>query len=300
MQKHFAVVTGITMFAVAGVVISQAGIFSSSTQGQIVSTGYTSTYSAGNSASISSSADQFECQYHIVEGIVEECCREPYSVYYTCRHYSDRANRLCQEYGIQCRSLDVFCPNLSTGHRVNIAIIDGRECLIDPTAGIIISCDIDTPEKYQAAICTVMGKPPDCNCSTRSVGSSVIPYDYTVCALNRGLRGPACEECCESEAEYHSSRGDPLVPDWIEECKSTCRIFSSASSCARARNCRAGYIGSCEPHGCHQPYNTGGCSYNGMHCLVIDRTCENSAVTCDRNYSRSQSTENDVFDSGEE
>lgn len=52
----------------------------------------------------------------------------------------------------------------------------------------------------------------------------------------------------------------------------------SVSSCANANNCRAGYVGDCNPDTCTQEYNTGSCQPGTSLCATYITTCEDTSL----------------------
>jgi hypothetical protein len=235
-----------------------------------------------------SSSSAGACEMRIVNGIVQQCCAIPYSAYFTCRQFSDMFNQLCAANGVQCSTVSFTCGG-SVSHAINEATIDGHRCLVEPQ-GHIISCDIDTPQAYNNALCAEAGQPAGCSCSIRPTSSSV-PSDYTMCGQAQRQHWDAtftvgatsytqmCNSCCTANAQYHISRGDPTANTWIAQCQQSCDTYRPFTSCTNSSRCSVGFVGTCDANTCTQNWNSGYCNADGS-CAIVPHRCDNSGVVC--------------------
>lgn len=270
-----------------------------------------SSYSGGFQSSQPIGFEQ--CQMKIVNGILQKCCKTPYSIYYTCRQFTDTFVQLCLQAGVSCSSIHIWCPPVDS-HVIGQAVIDGLLCLVEPQ-GDIVSCDVGTEEKYAAALCTAMGKPSGCNCSVvvgnSSSNGSVDTEDTSMCALKfvDALKQPNpnvvnllndCQNCCNDEIVFYQDLGYPFVGAWLQACLTSCNSVVNGKPCPPTssgfQNCGAGFVAdTCNPATCEQTYNTGLCNSGTTSCLTLVRSCEHAGISCDNpnlppNYSSPSSS----------
>ncbi len=292
MQKHFGVVIGIAMLAIAVVIVVQTVDFRSvGLQGSVVDTS-TDTSAGDTGGDQPDSSDG--CQMDIVDGIIKQCCKIRYSAFFTCQYYADMFDTLCEKEGVECSVVEISCTT-GVGHAINEARIDGKLCLIDSEKRRFW-CDIGDKEKYNAALCDIMGiKKEECSCKSVKTPSRP-PSDFSICALHYAKEDlknqdvyDKCTSCCTTQVQYEMDRKDPTATPWFEECKNACNQMKDTSVCGRRTICTKKYLGSCDPVSCTQLYNSGLCITGKNECMAISRTCQNSGITC-KNPSRISSS----------
>ena len=243
--------------------------------------------------------EEKECTLEIVNGFIKRCCKVEYSPYFDCRSYASSFMDLCRHHkiGEYCTMVSIKCED-GRGHRINKVFINGKLCLVDPQLEIV-SCDVDTPEKYNAAICKAMDLPPDCKCTSTVMSFDpliseieALGDDFAFCGAfhfsSNADPSPsfsteeqsACEKCCEETRKKPS----PVLDAYIKDCKKICKDMSAANACIKPGDCRRGYVsGTCDRKTCRQKWNTGNCAGEGgsAPCSVILRRCDEPIFNCD-------------------
>jgi hypothetical protein len=275
-MRKVAIITGVSMLGLAWAVVSQAGLMDNlaSLQGNMF---------GGTSSGGSAGAEV--CEKKIVDGILQECCRTQYSIFYTCRQFADTFDRLCEEAGLDsCDEVRVTCEGALRSHAMNTVMINGELCLVEPQ-GKVVDCDPQgnfDPD----SMCAALGQPAGCNCTIDSgYGDNEGPSDFTYCALRPGqgktLTLQNCYDCCNTLASFHAANGDPLANAWVDQCRAACEEVEDEVDCPSDRSCASGFLANtCDASSCLQQYNTGKCRADGS-CITLSRTCEAAGLVCD-------------------
>lgn len=236
--------------------------------------------------------DEEECELSIVGDVVQRCCRKTkYSPYYFCQHYSQNFNELCAQEGIEgCKRINVRCKDSAQGHQLNTVPIGGKLCFVDSTTGRILTCDTDTKEGMDRAICLSMGKDYPCECQLTDDNVSSAPPDFASCALKNSSDESLCKLCCDSKLATLSPCDGrdppPLCDNYKRDCYNACdQYINHTRVCPIPGQCYAGYIpGTCNPDTCLQEYNTGYCNLAGSPnpngCAILMRSCLNPGANC--------------------
>lgn len=129
--------------------------------------------------------------------------------------------------------------------------------------------------------------------------SSSLNMNYCVTG---NLSNFACVTCCVNSPYVGQVSKNALITGCINACNSAFssssssqympnsswgNTFSSMTSCASARNCVAGNIGSCDPSTCLQAYNLGTCVANTQNCAFVTVRCADQSLC---NNSRTSSS----------
>gem|GEM_PF-2779492 len=185
MQKHFAVVTGITMLAIAGVVVSQqSGVFDSSLKGNLMTTGFTggpSPISRVSSSRVSSSSNPSV-----------SCADLP---------VCGRASKTCGE--ASCGTLVPCCKNGIKSATMVTCNCSSRSSNYDADCATC-SCTLDPNGAFQDAVSCQASMVANCaNCSPRSSSSSSVD----VCGGGCQAQGLVCDGVGECVSLPSSSGG---------------------------------------------------------------------------------------------
>jgi hypothetical protein len=153
----------------------------------------------------------------------------PYSINYCCVHSARDFHEACKRAKLPCYSIVIYTQ--VSGHALNLVEGPKGTCrFVDTTGGgverggaiipprigdITFPCDRDPP---QAAICSIMREPPDCEWRVDPRGPQPepqAPWTFAVCKKDY-IDVKACAKCCTKEAQYfyvHSARDEPPLDD---------------------------------------------------------------------------------------
>lgn len=238
--------------------------------------------------------EEKDCKLEVIDGLIQQCCKIKYSPYYTCQYYANTFVELCKDQQLQCQVLSIGCMEKEYAHSLNTIVIDGTLCIVEPQ-GRVISCDVGTPEKFQAAVCTAMGLPSPCNCKY-TLSSSQEVGDYSSCSMSMPYgkiswseKLAICNDCCDKQADGEYCKIFPQCSAWQQDCYASCHSMLNTYVCPKKNDdavtptCVKGYVPrTCDPKTCKQEYNTGFCmNPSGGPCKTIELTCENPAKNCE-------------------
>ncbi len=237
------------------------------------------------------------CEIKEVNGILQQCCKRPYTPYYVCQHFSEDFTALCTQAGFSdCKRMDIWCGAGAerSGHQIATVTINGRQCFVEPTGKPpkIISCDDGSQDWYQRTICLARGREFPCDCTLTNDNVIKTPVDFTFCAMGMKdswylWRKSECEGCCNKWVNNLHPCNQPNPPELCRNYKNDCynscdTILDNSVQCATPGSCVEGYISdTCRSGSCLQEYNTGRCQKDMPNtCLVINRACESPGTMC--------------------
>jgi hypothetical protein len=149
----------------------------------------------------------------------------PYSINYCCVHSARDFHEACKRANLSCYTIHIYNGKLEAGHALNLVEEPKGTCRFVDTTGIGVErggaiipprigditfpCDRDPP---QAAICSIMREPPDCEWRAPHgvfwiPGSGSVhaepqaPWTYAMCK-ERSINVKYCAQCCTKNAEY--------------------------------------------------------------------------------------------------
>ena len=197
MQKHFAVITGISMLAVAGIVVSQqSGGFNVSLKGQMVTTGYTGGPPI-SSFPTSACANPRNCVFGPAGACNPTTCQQLFNLG-VCKP----GTSTCATYWTGCENPSVCAP-LSSSSSSTSGCPTGRIL-----CGIAICCDAFTEQCNGSGGC--MRRPPP---SSSSMASCPTP--------SRGSRCTNALRCSSSSCVCRAANGTIVNP--IGSLEGTCQ-----------------------------------------------------------------------------
>jgi hypothetical protein len=135
--------------------------------------------------------------------IYERCTQEEWTDAYNCTDFAHQFHCLCQQFGIQCRTTELYCEG--SGHAVNLIFLNGRWCLVDPQDGIAQYCWQGAPDplprEAKDALCALANEPAGCDCQvTIHESPAQRGTDPSLCTrLTRDEGGDTaqCNQCCD-------------------------------------------------------------------------------------------------------
>lgn len=176
--------------------------------------------------------DPKQCTLQVVGGIIQQCCKDPYSGTKNCTNFACQFHNLCNVNQVSCKTVTISC-SAKEGHALNEIYVPGDGwCLIEPQNGHVYkpcSNDPDHPDPAAvAAACAGVGG-KDGGTVTRVCNAPIAPNtDPMVCRRQSDAKGGSwgqCTGCCGDYWWYkycrnHNVRGCDV---WLSACIGACR-----------------------------------------------------------------------------